>query len=130
MSRHKIRSILAGALAFLGAAAFSGCTVINSVSEGVGSTLQGVSAVTSSTTPDSESTAFVETRFASIRAEASRGEGEHLDSLAKLLGETDRAGFARFMKEHYAQLFTGLERPRDLLARIDLHRGRPTRAGT
>lgn len=128
MSRYGFKAVVVGSLVSLGAVLVSGCSVINTVGEGVSSTVQGISAVTSSTTPDSQSAAFIETRFAAIRAEASRGEGEHLDSLAQLLGESDRAGFARFMKEHYRELFTGLERPRELLVRIDRYRG--PRTGT
>lgn len=103
------------------------CSVINTVGEGLSSTVEGITNVTSSTTSDDKSASFIEDRFASIRAEAARGEGENLDSLAKLLGETDRADFARFMKARYADLFTDLEQPRDLLSRIDRYRGR--RAG-
>ena len=79
---------------------------------------------TSSTTGDEKTASFVESRFTAISTEAARGEGEHLDSLARLLGETDRADFARFMKERYADLFTGLEQPRELLTRIEQYRGR------
>ena len=128
MRRQAIKGILIGSLVSAGAALFSGCSVINTVGEGVSSTVEGVSKIASSTTPDGESAAFIETRFASIRSEAARGEGEHLDSLAKLLGEADRADFARFMKEHYRDLFTGLREPRELLGRIDRYRGRPAGA--
>lgn len=128
MGRYGIKGVLVGSLVSVSVAFLGGCTVINTVSEGVGSTVQGISAVTSSSTPDGESMAFIETRFASIRAEASRGEGEHLDSLADLLGETDRVEFARFMKEYYSELFIGLEQPRELLVRIDYYRGRRAQA--
>lgn len=128
MSRYGIKGIFVGLAVSLGAVLASGCTVINTVGESVSSTVQGISAVTSSTSGERHSAAFIESRFAAIRAEAARGQGEHLDSLAKLLGETDRAGFARFMKEHYSELFVGLEQPRELLVRIDRYRGRE--AGT
>lgn len=104
-----------------------GCSVLETVSDGVGSTVDGVTKVTGSTTPEEKSAAFVQTRFAAIRSEAARGAGEDLDSLAKLLGETDRADFARFMKVHYAELFSGLKEPRELVARIHHFRGQ--RAG-
>lgn len=109
-----------GLLVAVAGSAFSGCSIINTASEGVGS----VTDVVSSTTSDGQSAAFVETRFASIRAQAARGEGEDLDSLARLRGETDSAEFARFMKERYGELFVGLEQPRELLARLDRYRGR------
>lgn len=100
-----------------------GCSVLQTVTDGVGSTVDGMTNVTSSTTSDEQSSAFVETRFAAIRSEAAHGAGEDLDSLARLLGETDRVAFARFMKERYTDLFTGLKEPRDLLGRIHYFRG-------
>lgn len=124
MRQRAIKAIRIGLLVSVAGALFSGCSVLNTVGEGLTSTVEGVSKVTSSTTSDEESAAFVETRFASIRSDAARGEGEHLDSLAKLLGETDRADFARFMKERYSDLFTGLQQPRELLGRINRYRGR------
>ncbi|HEY8553370.1 MAG TPA: DUF3015 family protein [Burkholderiales bacterium] len=119
MKRYRTAGAAAGVVAAL---LLGGCSIINTVGEGLSSTVEGLSATTSSTTPDSGSAAFVETRFAAIRAEAARGEGEHLDSLAKLLGEPDRAAFARFMHARYAELFEGLEEPRELLSRIDRYR--------
>lgn len=118
-------------MALLGVVAgmlLGGCSVINTVTDGVTSTVEGITNVTSSTSSDEKSAAFIENRFAAIRAEAARGEGEHLDSLAKLRGETDRIEFAHFMKNHYADLFTGLAQPRELLTRID--RYRPRHAGS
>jgi hypothetical protein len=104
-----------------------GCSVLQTVTNGVSSTVDGMTNVTSSSTSDQQSSAFVETRFAAIRSEAARGAGEDLDSLAKLLGEPDRVAFARFMKERYTDLFTGLREPRELLARI--HHFRSPRPG-
>lgn len=106
----------------------SGCSTVNTVGDALSSTVEGITDVTSSSTSDEASASFVETRFASIRTEAARGEGENLDSLAKLLGEADRADFARFMQQRYGELFTGLEQPRELLARIDRYRGTKTGA--
>ena len=78
---------------------------------------------TSSASTDNKS-AFVESRFAAIRYDAARGYGENLDTLATLLGEPDRAEFARWMKAHYGDLFVGLDTPSELLARIETQRGR------
>jgi Protein of unknown function (DUF3015) len=119
-----VRSVLVMSLLGL---LLGACSIIDTVGESLSSTADGMTNVTSSTTSDDKSASFIENRFASIRAEAARGEGENLDSLAKLLGETDRADFARFMKARYADLFTDLEQPRDLLSRIDRYRSR--RAG-
>lgn len=113
-------AIRIGLLVAVAGTIFSGCSIINTASEGVGT----ITDFTSSTTSDEQSAAFVETRFASIRAQAARGEGEDLDSLATLRGETDRAEFARFMKQRYGELFVGLEQPRELLVRLDRYRGR------
>lgn len=128
MKQRVIKGIRIGLAGIVAAVLVGGCSVINTVGEGLTSTVEGISKVTSSTTPDGDSASFVETRFASIRAEAARGEGEHLDSLAKLLGEADRTAFARFMKERYSDLFTGLQQPRELLTRIDHYRGRQASA--
>lgn len=125
MRQNRIKAIRMGLLALAaGSVVFSGCSVLETVTDGMSSTVEGITNVTGSTTPDEKTASFVDNRFASIRSEAARGEGEHLDSLAKMLGETDRAEFARFMKERYADLFTGLEQPRQLLVRIDRYRGR------
>jgi hypothetical protein len=123
MRQHLIKGIRIVLLVSVAGVLCGGCAILNTVGEGMTSAVNGVSKVTSSTTPDDKSAAFVETRFASIRSEAARGEGEHLDSLATLLGETDRTDFARFMKERYGDLFIGLQQPRDLLSRISRYRG-------
>lgn len=128
MKQDVIKAIRIGLLVSVTGAVVSGCSIINTVGDGLSSTVEGITDVTSSSTSDEASASFVETRFASIRTEAARGEGENLDSLAKLLGETDRADFARFMKERYGELFTGLQQPRELLARIDRYRGTKTGA--
>lgn len=120
MSTKALELVRIGLVAVAASGIFSGCSILNTASEGIGS----VTDVTSSTTSDEKSAAFVDKRFAAIRAQAARGEGEDLDSLAMLRGETDRAAFARFMKERYGDLFTGLEQPRELLVRLDRFRGR------
>lgn len=120
MSANSINVVRIGLMVVVAGGILSGCSILNTASEGIGS----VTDVTSSTTSDEKSAAFVDKRFAAIRAQAARGEGEDLDSLATLRGETDRAAFARFMKERYGDLFTGLEQPRELLVRLDRFRGR------
>lgn len=120
MKRHLIGIVRVGLL--VAGPLLVGCSVVETVTDGVGSTVDAMTNVTSSTTSDEKSSAFVETRFASIRSQAAQGAGEDLDSLAKLLGEADRADFARFMKQHYAVLFTGLKAPGELLVRIHYFR--------
>lgn len=120
MKANVMSVVRIGLVAATASGIFSGCSTLNTASEGIGS----ITDVTSSTTSDDKSAAFVDKRFAAIRAQAARGAGEDLDSLATLRGETDRAAFARFMKERYGDLFTGLEQPRELLVRLDRFRGR------
>jgi hypothetical protein len=82
-----------------------------------------VSGVLSSTTPGSDTTAFVTDRFKAIRAESARGQGENVEALATMLGEPDRKEFARWMQANYKPLFTDLKKPDDLVARIKTQRG-------
>jgi hypothetical protein len=123
MRQHVKKSIRILLWVSVAAALCGGCAVVSTVTDAITEAVNGVTKVTSSTTSDNKSAEFVETRFASIRSEAARGEGEHLDSLATLLGETDRADFARFMKERYSDLFVGLQQPSELLPRISRYRG-------
>jgi hypothetical protein len=103
--------------------AVTGCSMFTTTTDGVTSAFNSVTDTISSTTGSKSAGAFVGTRFAAIRFEAAKGEGEHLDSLAQLLGETDRPAFARFMKDNYARLFEGLSEPQELVSRIELYRG-------
>lgn len=128
MKAGVMKAIRIGLIVSVSGAIFSGCSALETVTDGVSSTVEGISDAASSTSGDEKTASFVENRFAAIRTEAARGGGENLDSLAKLLGEADRAEFARFMKARYADLFTGIEQPRELLARIDRYRDR--QAGT
>jgi PBP1b-binding outer membrane lipoprotein LpoB len=105
--------------------AVAGCSFFTTTTDSVTSAVNSVTDTISSTTGNGKSAStFVDTRFAAIRFEAAKGEGEHLDSLAQLLGEQDRADFARFMQDNYAQLFTDLDTPQELLARIEQRRPR------
>lgn len=103
-----------------------GCSFIATTTNGITNSVESVSNATSSTTDkiSGKDAAFVETRFAAIRFDAARGYGENLDSLAVLLGEKDRPEFAHWMKQNYAMLFSDLSAPKELLARIESHRGR------
>lgn len=103
--------------------AVTGCSAFTTTTDGVTSAFNSVTDTISSTTGSKSAGAFVGTRFAAIRFEAAKGEGEHLDSLAQLLGESDRPAFARFMKDNYARLFEGLSEPQELVSRIELYRG-------
>ncbi len=104
------------------AAASTGCSFISTTTDTTSDMVYSITDGISSTTPSSAAVEFVNARFDALRAEAARGEGENLDSLAALLGERDRAVFAGFMKDHYAALFANLDEPRGLLARIEAER--------
>ena len=107
-------------------ALLAGCQFLSTTSKSVTSVLENLSDTASSTSGSSGSNknAFVDTRFEAIRFEAARGEGENLDSLAQLLGETDREAFAQWMHANYARLFNDLAGPEELLARIEEFRHR------
>jgi hypothetical protein len=111
-------------LVAVAAVTLAGCEFLSTTTNSVTSAVKSVTDVTSSTTGGKEkSSSFVDTRFAAIQAEAARGEGEHLDSLATLLGEPDRAEFSRWMHGNYNRLFSDLKNPQELLARIEKYRG-------
>ena len=98
----------------------AGCSMFTSTTDGVSKLTYSTSDMVSSTTPSGKSAQnFVDTRYAAIRKEAAQGGGEHIDSLAILLNEPDRAAFARWMKDNYATLFTASAGPQDLLKRIE-----------
>lgn len=104
----------------------SGCGLEATVTNGVSSTVNSISDATSSTTktvtPDGSKSAFVNYRLDAIAFDAARGGGENLDTLASLLGETDRAEFGRWTRSNYARLFIGLQTPDELLSRIEQYR--------
>jgi hypothetical protein len=113
-----------GLLSGIAAALLAGCSMFSTTTNSITSAANSFSdAISSTSGSDSKKSSFVDTRFAAIRAEAARGEGEHLDSLAVLLGVSDRREFARWMHGNYARLFTDLKDPQELLARIERYRG-------
>lgn len=62
---------------------------------------------------------YVKTQIDWIERDAASGEGEHIKTLAVLLGESDTDGFARWAQQHHARLFADLDAPEQLIARID-----------
>lgn len=62
---------------------------------------------------------FVKSDIDAIRAEAARGYGEEISTLAYLLHEPDASELGRWMQRHYVELFVGLEQPEQLLDRIN-----------
>lgn len=57
--------------------------------------------------------------MASIQKEAALGEGENLHALADLMGKKDKQAFSSWMHENYDVLFTNLEKPSQLVSRIN-----------
>ncbi len=89
----------------------------------------GEASTSSSSSGDDEADAktaarerFVASQIDWLRRDAARGQGESLDALAVLLGEPDSLAFGQWTQTHYAQLFTNLEQPSELLARISDYR--------
>lgn len=124
----RIRIALAAAAVFF----LAGCSLLTSTTDAV---TNGVSAGVNATTKSTESTtnasvtepgspeyaraeAYVASQFSLIRRDAAAGGGENTAALAALLGETDTEAFGRWMQAHYGELFAGLDRHEDLLARI------------
>lgn len=62
--------------------------------------------------------AFADTQAVALRREAATGEGEHIDSLAALLGEEDPKAFGAWMQAHYAQIYDGEGSQQNLADRI------------
>jgi len=48
---------------------------------------------------------FSDSQDVALRREAATGEGEHLESLAALLGEEDSDAFGQWMQSNYADLY-------------------------
>jgi len=89
----------------------AGCTITD-VTSSTSGTLDTV-------TPDVTLNHFVDTRMASIQKEAAQGEGEDLDALAELMGKTDKQAFSNWMHANYDELFSNLEKPSQLISRIE-----------
>lgn len=85
------------------------------------------SSASSSTEGDDEAASlrtrhYVRTQLDWIEREAASGEGEHIETLAVLLGEANPGAFASWAQAHHGQLFSDLREPEELIARIDATR--------
>lgn len=109
------QNLLAAGVLAVSAIVVSGCTITD-VTSSTSGTLDTV-------TPDVTLNHFIDTRFASLQKEAAKGDGENLDALAELLGKDDKPAFSSWMHENYDALFTGLERPSQLISRIQAKQG-------
>ncbi len=99
-------------LAFLTTALTLGGCTITDVTSSTSGTLDAV-------TPDITLNRFVDVRLASIQKEAAQGEGENLDALAELMGKEDKQAFSIWMHTNYDELFSNLEKPTQLISRIE-----------
>lgn len=89
----------------------AGCTI----TEVTSTTSGAVDAVT----PDVTLNKFVDMRLVSIKKEAAMGEGENLDTLAALMGKTDKHAFSNWLHNNYEDLFQNLKEPAQLISRIE-----------
>ena len=93
----------------------SACTLVTDFTSSTSSTLDAV-------TPDITLNRFVDQRYVAIRKDAAAGSGENIEALAELMGQTDKEAFASWMQDNYDNLFTGLDKPSDLVARIERYK--------
>ncbi len=100
-----LSAILAGSL--------SACTAITDITSSTSSTLDAV-------TPDVTVNEFVSKRYIAIRHEAAKGEGEHINALAQLMGNKDSSVFGSQLQTNFKQIFTNVDQPTDIIARIEL----------
>lgn len=91
--------------------AVSACTLTDITSS--------TTSIVDTVTPDITLNRFVDVRIASIKKEAAAGEGENLEALARLMGKQDKSAFSGWMQVHYDELFNNLERPAELISRIE-----------
>jgi len=102
--------------------ALSSVVVVTALTIG-GCTITDVTSSTSGTldtvTPDITLNKFVDVRLASIQKEAAEGKGENLDALAELMGKGDKQAFSTWMHDNYSELFSNLEKPSQLISRIE-----------
>lgn len=87
----------------------------------VASTSGDVASTASGSTGGNESSAatlaYLNSDLDWVKRDAAQGQGEHIDALASLLGETDKAAFANWAQANYAQIFS-TDSADDIYARI------------
>ncbi len=65
---------------------------------------------------------YITTEILAIQEQAARGNGPHLEALAQVLQDPDKKSFGSWMQSNYQILFAQLDRPEDLLIRIQDYR--------
>jgi|GEM_PF-1744317 len=93
-------------------ASLSACSAITDFTSSTSSTVDTV-------TPDVTLNEFVSQRYLAIRQDAANGSGENLDALAKLMGKTDKAAFAKLMQQNFDRIFRDVHQPHEIIARIE-----------
>lgn len=88
------------------------CTAFTDISSSTSSTLDTV-------TPDITLNEFVSKRYVAIRHDAANGGGENVNALAQLMGKKDKQAFAKLMQSNFDSIFTDVEKPAEILARIE-----------
>jgi len=96
------------------ASSMTACTGITDVTSSTSSTVDAV-------TPDVTVNEFVNKRFIAIRNEAAKGSGENLNALAELMGKKDSHIFAKNIKTNFDQIFSNVNMPTDIIAKIEEH---------
>jgi len=99
-------------LILVAAISVTGCTITD-VTSSTSGTLDTV-------TPDVTLNNFVNLRLASIQKEAAQGSGENLETLAKLMGKSDKQAFSTWVHSNYDVLFSNLQEPSQLISRIEI----------
>lgn len=119
---------LALAIFLLATIGLTGCSAVmtttNTVAKTMGSVTNGLasSSDVSVTAPEGVHSArareYVNSQIAMIRSEAATGGGENIKALATLMGQDNPQAFGEWMQANYAKLFTDLDKPAMLVARI------------
>ena len=76
-------------------------------------------AITDFTSSTSSTLDAVNKRYVAIRHDAANGGGEHITALAQLMGKQDTRDFARLMQANFDSIFTDVDQPAEIIARIE-----------
>lgn len=119
------RKILALCVLAAAAVPLAGCSEVMTTTNAVADAAHSVSRMTSSTSrsadaarEDHSARRFVDMNINAIQAQAARGYGDDVRTLAMLLHDPHPRRFGHWMQRHYRALFVGLKRPADLLMRV------------
>lgn len=81
------------------------------ISSGTSNCVDGASA---RTTVENEQEVFMSVNLASLEKEAAQGQGQHLDTLAEILGCQDKEAFAQMSQNRYEAIFSN-QKPANIL---------------